>query len=93
MKAKKTAPKSIRFNIRDLELAFDKSKAETIQELVDLILNEYVKGQPVKKEPTVQPPVTNKIEDLKKIINKPFNKGYFEDSDNLEGISNPNAHF
>jgi hypothetical protein len=48
MKAKKTSPKSIRFNIKNLEIAMQKSNAESVQELVDLLLIDYVKGEIVK---------------------------------------------
>jgi bifunctional ADP-heptose synthase (sugar kinase/adenylyltransferase) len=48
MKAKKTPPKSIRFNIKNLEVAMQKSNAESVQELVDLMLSDYVRGEIVK---------------------------------------------
>ena len=41
MKAKKTTPKSIRFNIENLELGLFKSKLQTPQELVDYLLGSY----------------------------------------------------
>jgi len=41
MKAKKTTPKSIRFNIENLEFALSKSALETPQELVDFLLSNY----------------------------------------------------
>ena len=41
MKAKKTTPKSIRFNIENLELGLFKSKLQTPQELVDYLLESY----------------------------------------------------
>ena len=52
MKAKKTSPKSIRFNIKNLEIAMQKSNAESVQELVDLLLIDYVKGEIVKVKET-----------------------------------------
>ena len=41
MKARKTNPKSIRFNIENLELGLFKSNLKTPQELVDYLLSEY----------------------------------------------------
>ena len=43
MKAKKTDPKSIRFNIKDLEIAMSKGNFESPQELVDCLLSDYVR--------------------------------------------------
>lgn len=42
MKAKKTAPKSLRFNTSDLDIALQKSGFESAQQLVDFLLKEYV---------------------------------------------------
>lgn len=41
MKAKKTSPKSIRFNIKDFEIAMSKGSFESAQEMVDFLLNKY----------------------------------------------------
>ena len=43
MKAKKTDPKSIRFNKKDLEIAMAKGNFESPQELVDCLLKHYVR--------------------------------------------------
>ena len=43
MKAKKTDPKSIRFNKKDLEIAMAKGNFESPQELVDCLLSNYVR--------------------------------------------------
>ena len=52
MKAKKTEPKSIRLNKGHLEAALIKSKSASIQELIDMLISEYVKerGHVVQKE-------------------------------------------
>jgi hypothetical protein len=50
MKAKKTEPKSIRLNKEHLEAALGKSKTDSIQELIDMLLSEYVK----ERAPVVQ---------------------------------------
>ena len=42
MKAKKSSPKSIRFNINDFETAMEKGKFESAQEMVDILLKNYV---------------------------------------------------
>lgn len=45
MKAKKTNPKSIRFNIKDLDAGISKSKLDSPQELVDFLLSNYVREE------------------------------------------------
>lgn len=50
MKAKKTTPKSIRFNLKHLEIALVKSNLSTHQELVDFLLEEYVKEEEGNKK-------------------------------------------
>tara|TARA_R110000868_G_scaffold36279_7_gene128960 strand:- start:8387 stop:8617 length:231 start_codon:yes stop_codon:yes gene_type:complete len=47
MEAKKTTPKSIRFNIIDLDIALNASGAQSVQQLVDFILSNYVKDSVV----------------------------------------------
>ena len=42
MKAKKSPPKSIRFNINDFNIVMEKGKFESAQELVDVLLSNYV---------------------------------------------------
>lgn len=42
MKAKKSSPKSIRFNINDFDIAMQKGKFESAQEMVDILLKNYV---------------------------------------------------
>ena len=42
MKAKKSPPKSIRFNINDFKIGMEKGKFESAQELVDVLLRSYV---------------------------------------------------
>ena len=48
MKAKKSSPKSIRFNINDFEEGMAKGKFESAQEMVDFLLKNYVQGENVK---------------------------------------------
>jgi hypothetical protein len=48
MKAKKTSPRSIRFNINDFESGMLKGNFESAQELVDFLLKNYVEGENVK---------------------------------------------
>jgi hypothetical protein len=86
MKAKKTSPKSVRFNKEKLDVALFKSNAASIQELIDLMLDEYVNG--VKSSITKKTVEVyeekkcntnpSKIQSLKNIIaNPPATKGYF----------------
>jgi hypothetical protein len=42
MKAKKSSPKSIRFNIKDFEAVMLKGSFESAQEMVDVLLKNYV---------------------------------------------------
>lgn len=42
MKARKSSPKSIRFNIRDFEAGMLKGGFESAQEMVDVLLKNYV---------------------------------------------------
>lgn len=45
MKAKKSSPKSIRFNIVHFNNAMKKGNFESAQELVDVLLRNYVESQ------------------------------------------------
>lgn len=97
MKAKKTNPKSIRFNSRDLEQGLAKSGLESIQELVDFLLKEYTNKSEIKIDKPIQKaePIKNK---LSNIISSSGTKGYFgnnymEDPNNLDGITNPSLPF
>jgi predicted flavoprotein YhiN len=42
MKAKKSSPKTIRFNLKDFEEGMLKGKFESAQEMVDILLRNYV---------------------------------------------------
>ena len=42
MKAKKSSPKSIRFNIKDFEAGMLKGSFESAQDMVDVLLKNYV---------------------------------------------------
>lgn len=44
MKAKKSSPKSIRFNIKDFEKAMEKGGFESAQDMVDFLLRNYAEG-------------------------------------------------
>jgi hypothetical protein len=69
MKAKKSSPKSIRFNIKDFELGMLKGSFESAQEMVDVLLRNYV--QEGVSEANRKQPVTNN----KKIVtNVPVQK-------------------
>lgn len=48
MKARKSSPKSIRFNIKDFELGISKGDFESAQDMVDFLLKNYVQGEDVK---------------------------------------------
>ena len=48
MKAKKSSPKSIRFNIKDFQEGMFKGDFESAQEMVDYLLKSYVNGEDVK---------------------------------------------
>ena len=48
MKAKKSSPKSIRFNIIDFDSAMSKGKFESAQEMVDFLLKKFIKNESVK---------------------------------------------
>jgi hypothetical protein len=57
MKAKKSSPKSIRFNIKDFEASMLKGSFESAQEMVDVLLRNYV--QEGGSEANRKQPVTN----------------------------------
>ena len=57
MKAKKSSPKSIRFNIKDFEVGMLKGSFESAQEMVDILLRNYV--QEGGSESNRKQPVTN----------------------------------
>ena len=48
MKARKSSPKSIRFNIKDFQEGMFKGDFESAQEMVDYLLKSYVNGEDVK---------------------------------------------
>jgi hypothetical protein len=57
MKAKKSSPKSIRFNIKDFEVGMLKGSFESAQDMVDVLLKNYVQeGDSVANR---KQPVTN----------------------------------
>lgn len=95
MKAKKTNPKSIRFNRKDLEQGLGKSGLDSAQELIDILLREYVKDEPFENAmPIDNPkPISPIKTQLSSIIKSTGTKNYFEDPSNLDGISNPNMPF
>lgn len=73
MKAKKSSPKSIRFNIVHFNNAMKKGNFESAQELVDVLLRNYVESQSSPK--TDQKPT--KPEEAKRAIatDKELSKG------------------
>lgn len=48
MKARKSSPKSIRFNIKDFELGMSKGGFESAQEMVDFLLKNYINEENVQ---------------------------------------------
>jgi hypothetical protein len=62
MKAKKSSPKSIRFNIKHFEKAMEGGIFESAQDMVDFLLRNYVEGsldasaekQKVNKVPKIE---------------------------------------
>ena len=71
MKAKKSSPKSIRFNIKDFEKAMEKGDFESAQDMVDFLLRNYVQensGSIVGKQKitSVAKIVTNSEQELTK---------------------------
>ena len=95
MKAKKTSPKSIRFNIKDLEAALVKSGLESTQELVDFLLKEYTIDSAIEIVKSIElPKPVQPIKDrLSNIVKLAGTKNYFQDSNNLDGISDPSMPF
>ena len=55
MKARKSPPKSIRFNVRDFEAGMIKGKFESAQDMVDYLLKNYIQPPKEKNEPTNNP--------------------------------------
>ena len=72
MKAKKTSPRSIRFNINDFEAGMLKGNFESAQEMVDFLLENYVEGENVKlnAQKTVQETVQETVQKVTKIQKK-----------------------
>ena len=68
MKAKKSSPKSIRFNVKDFELGMSKGKFESAQEMVDFLLKNYVDGEDVQfiKQKTGQIDVQKSVQQVTK---------------------------
>lgn len=99
MKAKKTNPKSIRFNIKDLEQGLAKSGLDSIQELIDFLLKEYTNGSNIKIIKPIEKPEPVLVKSrLSDIVNSTstknyFNNNYMEDPNNLDGISDPSMPF
>jgi len=69
MKAKKTSPKSIRFNINDFEAGMLKGNFESAQEMVDFLLKNYLDGENVKfiKQKTGQIDVQKSVQNVTNI--------------------------
>ena len=73
MKAKKSSPKSIRFNVKYFDEAMSKGGFESAQEMVDILLKNYVDGEDVKfnvsktEEPIVQKSV-QAVTNIKKTV-------------------------
>jgi hypothetical protein len=45
MRARKSSPKSIRFNITDFNIGMEKGQFESAQELVDVLLKNYIQSK------------------------------------------------
>jgi len=77
MKAKKSSPKSIRFNIKHFEEGMSKGSFESAQEMVDFLIKNYVEGENVKlnvsktKETIVHKSVQN--DTIKSKVDKELN--------------------
>jgi hypothetical protein len=69
MKAKKTSPKSIRFNINDFEAGMLKGNFESAQEMVDFLLKNYLEGENVQfiKQKTGQIDVQKSVQNVTNI--------------------------
>jgi hypothetical protein len=50
MKARKSIPKSIRFNIKDFDAGMIKGKFESAQDMVDYLLKNYAQPQKMQTE-------------------------------------------
>jgi hypothetical protein len=76
MKAKKSSPKSIRFNVKDFELGMSKGKFESAQEMVDFLLKNYVDGEDVNlnAQKTVHETVQKVTKSKKDVTGIPIQK-------------------
>ena len=80
MKAKKSSPKSIRFNIKHFDEGMLKGGFESAQEMVDFLLKNYVDGEHVKlnvlktKETIVQKSVQTVTNIQKNVRDVPVQK-------------------
>ena len=72
MKAKKSSPKSIRFNISDFEEGMTKGKFQSAQEMVDFLLKNYVEEENVKLN--VQKTIEQVTNIQKSVIDVPVQK-------------------
>ena len=72
MKAKKSSPKSIRFNIKHFEKIMSNGSFESAQEMVDFLLKNYVEGEDVKLN--VQKTVQQVTNIQKKVTDVPVQK-------------------
>lgn len=68
MKAKKSSPKSIRFNINHFDEGMSKGGFESAQEMVDFLLKNYVEGEDVQfiKQKTGQIDVQKSVQQVTK---------------------------
>lgn len=80
MKARKSSPKSIRFNINHFDEGMSKGGFESAQEMIDFLLKNYVDGEDVKlnvlktKEPVVQKSVQKVTNIQKNVTDVPIQK-------------------
>ena len=54
MKARKSLPKSIRFNIKDFDAGMLKGKFESAQDMVDCLLKNYVNSNSVQTDGVIK---------------------------------------
>lgn len=65
MRARKSSPKSIRFNINDFNIGMQKGQFESAQEMVDVLLKNYIQskeGSQVVSNPKKQSTPITKLE-------------------------------
>ena len=74
MKAKKTSPKSIRFNIKNFEIAMTKGNFESAQEMVDFLLNEYANSNKIIENIILKEPIKEKIKSASQQIEDKIKK-------------------